>query len=135
MFSLDAFHKEYDTDINELVINGRQFQILLPKNLHRFLNTDDVMQAFPLWAKIWPASLVLADYLAEKPVAAEETIREAVEKVAEAVEEAVEIDATDTARALAEESGIDLSTLTGTGKDGRILKSDVQKAIKAREGN
>ena len=49
-------------------------------------------------------------------------------------EEPSAVDATDTARSLAEESGIDLSTLDGTGKGGRILKSDVAKAIKAREG-
>ena len=44
------------------------------------------------------------------------------------------MDATDTARSLAEENGIDLATIEGTGKEGRILKSDVAKAIKAREG-
>ena len=69
MFSLDAFHKEYETDINDLVINGRKFKILLPKDLHRFMNAADVMHEFPLWAKIWPASWILAGYLAEMPVA------------------------------------------------------------------
>ncbi len=49
--------------------------------------------------------------------------------------EPVAIEATDSARALAEENGIDLATLEGTGKEGRILKSDVEKAIKEREGN
>lgn len=49
--------------------------------------------------------------------------------------EPVAIEATDTARTLAEEHGIDLATLEGTGKEGRILKSDVEKAIKEREGN
>ena len=49
-------------------------------------------------------------------------------------EEPSTVDATDTARSLAEENGIDLSTLEGLGKGGRILKSDVAKAIKAREG-
>ena len=37
-----------------------------------------------------------------------------------------EIDATDAARELAEGSGLDLSTIKGTGQDGRILKSDVE---------
>ena len=49
--------------------------------------------------------------------------------------EAAEIDVTPAAAELAEEEGIDLTTLEGTGKDGRILKSDVQGAIKAREGD
>jgi large subunit ribosomal protein L21 len=45
-----------------------------------------------------------------------------------------EIDATPAAAELAEAEGIDLATLEGTGKEGRILKSDVEAAIKAREG-
>ena len=48
--------------------------------------------------------------------------------------EAPAVDATATAIELAAEAGIDLATLTGSGKDGRILKSDVQAAIKAQEG-
>jgi large subunit ribosomal protein L21 len=46
---------------------------------------------------------------------------------------APEFDITDSARELAEEAGIDLATIEGTGKEGRILKSDVQKAIKNRD--
>lgn len=69
MFSLESFHQEYDTTASELVINGRKFQVLLPKDLNRFINTRDVFHDFPLWAKIWPASWVLAGYLAEMPVA------------------------------------------------------------------
>jgi len=45
----------------------------------------------------------------------------------------VEFDITDSARELAEEAGLDLATIEGTGKEGRILKSDVQKAIKNRD--
>ncbi len=44
-----------------------------------------------------------------------------------------EFDITDAARELAAEAGLDLSTVEGTGKEGRILKSDVQKAIKNRD--
>jgi predicted nicotinamide N-methyase len=76
MFSLESFHKEYDTTTSELVINGRQFQLLLPKDLNRFINTRDVFNEFPLWAKIWPASWVLADYLAGMPVAPTKKILE-----------------------------------------------------------
>lgn len=38
-------------------------------------------------------------------------------------------DATDSAQELAEEHGIDLRTIQGTGADGRILKRDVEGAI------
>ena len=69
MFSLESFHKEYETITSDLVINGRKFQMLLPKDLTRFINARDVFHEFPLWAKIWPASWVLAGYLAQMPTA------------------------------------------------------------------
>lgn len=47
----------------------------------------------------------------------------------EPVAESAEIDATDSAKALAREHGIDLAAVAGTGANGRILKSDVEKAI------
>lgn len=45
-----------------------------------------------------------------------------------------DIDVTPAAAELAEAEGIDLATLEGTGKEGRILKGDVEAAVKAREG-
>jgi len=51
--------------------------------------------------------------------------------VEEAVEAETELKITDAARKLAEENGIDLSAVKGTGKDGTILKSDISKLIKA----
>lgn len=45
-----------------------------------------------------------------------------------------DVDVTPAAAELAEAEGIDLSALEGTGKEGRILKGDVEAAIKAREG-
>jgi predicted nicotinamide N-methyase len=68
MFSLESFHKEYETEINEAVVKDRKFQILLPGFLARFIDTHDVFHEFPLWAKIWQASWVLADHLAGMPV-------------------------------------------------------------------
>jgi pyruvate dehydrogenase E2 component (dihydrolipoamide acetyltransferase) len=38
-------------------------------------------------------------------------------------------DATDSARELASEAGLDLSSVQGTGADGRITKGDVEKAL------
>jgi small subunit ribosomal protein S16 len=76
---------------------------------------------------------------AEAPVAeAEPEPEEVVEEPAAAVEPgpepeaaaAEEIKITDAAKELAEEKGIDLSTVKGTGKDGNILKSDIEKLIK-----
>lgn len=40
--------------------------------------------------------------------------------------------ATDAAKELAKENGIDLATITGTGKDGVITKPDVEAAIEAK---
>lgn len=68
-----------------------------------------------------------AEVEAEAPVVVEET-----PAAAEAAPVA-EFDITDSARELAEEAGIDLANIEGTGKEGRILKSDVQKAIKNRD--
>jgi predicted nicotinamide N-methyase len=70
MFSLQSFHKAYETDTTELVIHGRKFQILLPRDLSPFIHTQDLLHEFPLWAKIWQASWVLAGFLAEMPAAA-----------------------------------------------------------------
>lgn len=76
MFSLESFYKQYDTDTTELIINGRKFQMLLPKDLTGFIDSNDVFHDFPLWAKIWPASWVLAGFLSEMPAAAGKTFLE-----------------------------------------------------------
>ncbi len=74
---------------------------------------------------------VEAEAPVEKPAAAP---KPEVPAEAVAAPEAGELDITDAARELAEEHGIDLASVEGSGKDGRILKTDVQKAIKAQEG-
>lgn len=60
---------------------------------------------------------------------------EVVDAAKAAAGKSAEPDATPAAAELASDEGIDLTTLEGTGKDGRILKSDVEAAIKAREGD
>lgn len=63
MFSLETFYSEYETDRQEISINGKPFQLLVPQSIDRFINMEDPLQHFPLWAKIWPAGTVLASFL------------------------------------------------------------------------
>jgi len=68
MFSIESFYQEYETESTEVGVNGKKFNILLPRYLDRFINPDDGLDDFPLWAKIWKASWVLSAYLADTPV-------------------------------------------------------------------
>jgi 16S rRNA G1207 methylase RsmC len=67
VLSLDEFQKEYETDVSPVTIRNRRFRFFVPKSIDRFLNPDDPLEQFPLWAKIWEASLILADELAGLP--------------------------------------------------------------------
>ena len=71
--------------------------------------------------------------VAEKPAAEKAAPTKAAKPRDEEKPPVAEFDITDSAREMAEEAGLDLSTVEGTGKEGRILKSDVQKAIKERD--
>lgn len=62
--SLEEFRKEYETDVSPVTIRNRRFQFLIPRSIDQFLNPEDPFEQFPLWAKIWDASLILADELA-----------------------------------------------------------------------
>lgn len=64
MFSLNIFHQKYKTDLTEVKIRDRAFSFFIPRALEPFLDQKDVFHHFPLWAKIWEASVVLADHLA-----------------------------------------------------------------------
>ena len=76
MFSLESFYDRYDTEVIEIVVAGRKFQMLLPRNLVNFVNPEDMLDKFPLWAKLWKASWILADFLAQKKVKADEQLLE-----------------------------------------------------------
>jgi tRNA1(Val) A37 N6-methylase TrmN6 len=64
MFSIQDFHKRYETDSSEVVIRGRRFSFFVPMRLDSFIDRHDVFHGFPLWAKIWEASLLLAEHMA-----------------------------------------------------------------------
>ena len=59
-----------------MVVNSRKFDMLLPRAIDRFIDHQNPLQDFPLWAKIWPASWILAEYLARLPVASDKTFLE-----------------------------------------------------------
>ncbi len=77
------------------------------------------------------AEVVEAEVAAPEAEAAEAEVA-APEEEAPEVEAAAEINITDAARKLAEEHGVDLAGLEGSGAGGRILKGDVDKAIRAQ---
>lgn len=64
MFSLESFDRRYETDTKEVVIRGKRFSVLVPESLDGFVDPEDIFHDFPLWSKLWEASIVLADYLA-----------------------------------------------------------------------
>ncbi len=84
------------------------------------------------------AAVVEEVVVVEEAPVVEAEVAAPVEEAAEAeaaapeAEAVAEIDITDAARKLAEENGIDLAGLQGSGAGGRILKGDVEKAIRAQ---
>ena len=76
MQTLEAFYAAYETRSTEIVICDRHFEILMPSSLDPFIDAEDVMHDFPLWSKVWEASLVLADHLARIPPDPERRILE-----------------------------------------------------------
>ncbi len=68
MFSMKSFQKEYQTDSAEVIIKGQRFRFLVPQSIDKFIDPVNPLQNFPLWSKIWQASLILADYMAHLTV-------------------------------------------------------------------
>lgn len=68
--------------------------------------------------------------LARAKPARETPVTEPATEVAPAPEAAPAVNVTDVARKLAEEHGLDLGVIEGTGAGGRILKGDVERAIR-----
>lgn len=57
-----------ETEEKTVGIRGRKFTLLTPKSIDQYIDPVNPVQDFPLWAKVWEASWVLADYLAGLPV-------------------------------------------------------------------
>ena len=76
MSSLDVFKAAYDTEIVDLTIGGRPFRFHVPRTIDRFIDSSDPLRNFPLWSKIWEASLLLASKLAARPVSPGERLIE-----------------------------------------------------------
>lgn len=68
MFTLESFRKQYETDTIDVTIKDRSFTFFVPSSLNSFVDFQDVFHDFPLWAKVWEGSLVLADFMAGRPV-------------------------------------------------------------------
>jgi predicted nicotinamide N-methyase len=67
MFSLKQFHQTYDTVTMPVTIDGQTLSLFTPASLDRFIDPDDLTHNFPLWAKLWEASGLLASYLCKLP--------------------------------------------------------------------
>ena len=76
MFSLESFRQEYETDTSDLVVRDRRFRFFVPKSLDKFVDQGDIFHDFPLWSKIWEASIILSDYLAGIPADSEKRFLE-----------------------------------------------------------
>jgi predicted nicotinamide N-methyase len=66
MFSIESFNQTFKTETIPVTIGNKPFTFLVPKNLDEVLDSSDGKNQFPLWVKIWEASLVLADHLAKQ---------------------------------------------------------------------
>jgi predicted nicotinamide N-methyase len=75
-FSLAQFQKDHDTEIFPVKIGQTELHFHKPRSIDRYLDPDDVMRGFPMWSKLWEASAVLVQYMADLPVDQERSILE-----------------------------------------------------------
>lgn len=86
----------------------------------------DVERAQALVAEAEPGELEAAEEPPTAPPAAQATLPDTTPAVASRPK------ASPKARRLAEEAGLELATVRGTGKDGRVMRKDVERALEER---
>ena len=74
--TLTSFKERYKTDTTRITIRDRDFSFFVPESLDSFIDQEDLFHNFPLWTKIWEASIILADYLASLEVEPEKIFLE-----------------------------------------------------------
>lgn len=67
MFSLADFRIRHDPETLEVPIHGRRYRIFTPRAIEHFIDPADPLKRFPLWVKLWPAAVVLAEWIAAQP--------------------------------------------------------------------
>jgi 2-polyprenyl-3-methyl-5-hydroxy-6-metoxy-1,4-benzoquinol methylase len=67
MADLASFYRKYCTENRDLTIHGRQFTFVVPKKIDQFIDVENIVRGFPLWAKIWEPSWILAEHVANTP--------------------------------------------------------------------
>ncbi len=67
MADLASFYRKYCTENRDLTIHGRKFDFVVPKKIEPFIDVENIVRGFPLWAKIWEPSWILAEHLAKTP--------------------------------------------------------------------
>ena len=67
MADLASFHRKYRTETRDLTIHGRHFNFVVPKEIDPFIDFENIVCGFPLWAKIWEPSWLLAEHVAKTP--------------------------------------------------------------------
>ncbi len=63
MLSLEEFLRKYRVDKEELIIGGKKFCFYVPSDISEFIDKEDPLSGFPLWARIWEGAIVLSEYI------------------------------------------------------------------------
>lgn len=76
---------------------------------------------------------LIADRLGSQVTVSEIDVKQAKKEAEDTIANATAPKVSDAVKALAEEHGIDLATIKGTGANGKIVKADVEAAVAAKD--